>query len=65
MCLKDQTYLTHTLEDPFLEIDVKGGEREHIKAYHMGEKAHLSFSRCLLATEERSHMPLRGERHVK
>jgi hypothetical protein len=24
--------LTLTLEDPFLEIDVKGGERDHIKA---------------------------------
>ena len=29
---KDQTYLTYTPEDPFLEIDVKGGERDHIKA---------------------------------
>ena len=57
--------MTHAPEDPFLEIDVKGG-REHIRAYHMGDKAHLSlsFSRCLLTIEERSHMSLRGERHV-
>ena len=26
MWLKDQTYLTHAPEDPFLEIDVKGSE---------------------------------------
>ena len=29
MWLKDQTYMTHAPEDPFLEIDVKGGERNH------------------------------------
>ena len=27
--------LTNTPEDPFLEIDVKGGERDHIKAYSL------------------------------
>ena len=28
MWLKDHTYLTHAPEVPFLEIDVKGGERD-------------------------------------
>ena len=32
MWLKEQTYSTHTPEDPFLEIDIKGGERDPIKA---------------------------------
>ena len=29
-------------EEPFLEIDVKGGERDHIKAYHFRES--ITFS---------------------
>src|SRR3954466_13507267 len=32
--LKDQTFSTDSRR-PFLEIDVKGGERDHIKAYHL------------------------------
>ena len=31
LSLKDQTYTTDSRK-PFLEIDVKGGERDHIKA---------------------------------
>ena len=31
--IKDQTHSTDSRK-PFLEIDVKGGERDHIKAYH-------------------------------
>ena len=34
LSLKDQTYTTDSRK-PFLEIDVKGGERDHIKAYHL------------------------------
>jgi hypothetical protein len=48
---------------PYWKLMSKG-EREHIKAYHRREKAHLSFSRCSLSIEERSHMSLRGERHA-
>ena len=47
-----------------MEIDVKGGERDHIKAYHMEER-YLSLPRCLWSIEERCHMSSRGERHVK
>ena len=36
LSLKDQTYTTDSRK-PFLEIDVKGGERDHIKAQE-GEK---------------------------
>ena len=37
MRLKDQTCLTHAPEDPFLEIDVKGGERAHQSLSHKRE----------------------------
>ena len=37
--LKDQTHSTDSRK-PFLEIDVKGGERDHIKAYHL-ERDHI------------------------
>ena len=58
--LKDQTYSTHTLEDPFLEIDVKGEERSHQSLItSKGERPQM-----LGIQEERSHMSLRGERHV-
>ena len=30
--------MTYAPEEPFLEIDVKGGERDHIKAYRMGQR---------------------------
>ena len=36
--------LTHTPEDPFLEIDVKGGERDHIKAYHFQREREIITS---------------------
>ena len=39
LSLKDQTYTTDSRK-PFLEIDVKGGERDHIKAYHL-ERDHI------------------------
>ena len=48
--LKDQTHSRQIPEGerdyifikPFLEIDVKGGERDHIKAYHLErERSHL------------------------
>ena len=42
---------------PFLEIDVKGGERDHIKAYHL-ERSHPSSS---LPKGERISLP-QGER---
>ena len=38
LCLKDQTHSTDSRKT-FLEIDVKGGERDHIKAYHL-ERSH-------------------------
>ena len=62
--LKDQTYFDSHFRRTLLGNWCQRGEREHIKAYHMGEKAHLSFSRCLLTIEERSHVSLRGEIHV-
>ena len=34
MCLKDQTYLTHAPEVPFLKIDVKGGDKAHQSLSH-------------------------------
>ena len=44
-------------EVPFLEVDAKGGEREHIKAYQMS----TSKLFMLVNKEERSHMSLRRE----
>lgn len=44
---------------PFLEIDVKGGERDHIKAYHL-ERSHQSLS---LPKGERISLP-QGEREI-
>jgi hypothetical protein len=46
---------------PFLEIDVKGGERAHQSLSHGRE---MYISRCLVTIEGRSHMSLWGERHV-
>ena len=43
-------------EEPFLEIYVKGGERDHIKGRERPQMLGIQ--------EERSHMSLRGERHV-
>ena len=48
LSLKDQTYTTDSRK-PFLEIDVKGGERDHIKAQG-GERDHIKACR-----RERSH----------
>ena len=36
---------------PFLEIDVKGGERDHIKAYHLEREYHLLRGREILQGE--------------
>ena len=64
---------------PFLEIDVKGGERDHIKAYHFQRERKYHFhrgrentqvecisqgSQMLGVQEERCHMSSWGERHV-
>ena len=51
LCLKDQTHSTNSRKS-FLEIDVKGGERDHIKAYHL-ERDHI---------RERVYHLLKGER---
>ena len=69
--------LTTNSRRPFLEIDVKGGERDHIKAYHFnrgreislgGEntqgESNLQGSQMLGVQEERCHMSSWGERHV-
>ena len=50
---------------PFLEIDVKGGERDHIKAYHLvRERSHqresITFSGGERSFRERERSP--GER---
>ena len=67
-------------QKPFLEIDVKGGDRDHIKAYHL-ERYHIReyhfhrgrkyssrkyFSRIPDAWCSRGEMPhvFLGERHV-
>ena len=52
--LKDHTYLTHAPEVPFLEIDVKGEEREHIKAYHMSTSK--LFQMLVKPRGEKSHV---------
>ena len=44
---------------PFLEIDVKGGERDHIKAYHQGERDHI---KSLSPTKEKV---LRGREYSR
>ena len=49
----------------FLEIDVKGGERDHIKAYHQGERDHI---KSLSPTKEkvlRGRESTKGERILK
>ena len=51
--LKDQTHSTDSRK-PFLEIDVKGVERDHIKAYHL-ERDHIREGEYhLLRGRERS-----------
>ena len=59
LSLKDQTYTTDSRK-PFLEIDVKGGERDHIKAYHL-ERSHQRES-IISSGGERD---LQGERILK
>ena len=44
---------------PFLEIDVKGGERDHIKAYHFRESITFSGGERSFREGERD---LQGER---
>src|SRR4051812_27788773 len=64
--LKDQTYSTESRKT-FLEIDVKGGERYHIKAYHLqGRKRspggeNTQGSQMLDIQEERHHMSFWGK----
>ena len=68
LSLKDQTYTTDSRK-PFLEIDVKGGERDHIKDYHFNRGSEISLggentqgesnlqgSQMLGVQEERCHM---------
>ena len=45
---------------PFLEIDVKGGERDHIKAYHL-ERSHQRES----ITSSGGEKDLQGEKILK
>ena len=70
LSLKDQTY-TMDSRKPFLEIDVKGGERDHIKAQRRekvlrGRKRfpggeNTQGSQMLDVQEERCHMSLWGK----
>lgn len=53
LSLKDQTFWTDSIR-PFLEIDVKGGERDHIKAYLRGERDHI---KALKGGEKVSRIP--------
>ena len=63
--------LTHNPEDPFLEIDVKGGEREitskpnHFKRGRILQRGrvlnHIKEPLMLGIQEERSHMSLEGK----
>ena len=57
LSLKDQTYTTDSRK-PFLEIDVKGGERDHIKAQG-GEKV-SRIPDVVKGEREISQMLLRG-----
>ena len=59
LSLKDQTYTTDSRK-PFLEIDVKGGERDHIKAYHL-ERDHIRE----YITSSGGERDLQGERILK
>ena len=77
LCCDSRTkpILTHTPEDPFLEIDVKGGERVHIKVESFKRGRVLQKGERMLQTggemnympqmlgvqEERSHMSLEGK----
>ena len=45
---------------PFLEIDVKGGERDHIKAYHLEREITSEKKREILQGER--ERDLQGER---
>ena len=53
----------------FLEIDVKGGERDHIKAYHQGERDHIKSlsptKEKVLRGREYSRIPyIKGEKEI-
>ena len=53
-----------------MEIDVKGGERDHIKAYHQGERDHIKSlsptKEKVLRGREYSRIPyIKGERILK
>ena len=68
LSLKDQTYTTDSRK-PFLEIDVKGGERDHIKAYHQGERDHIKSlsptKEKVLRGREYSRIPyIKGEKEI-
>ena len=67
LCLKDQTHSIDSRK-PFLEIDVKGGEREITSKLNHFYRGRIIRKRerpqMLGVQEERSHMSLRGERHV-
>jgi len=59
LSLKDQTYTTDSRK-PFLEIDVKGGERDHIKACRR-KRSHQSTSKLKGERKSQgSQMLLRG-----
>ena len=47
-------FYPHILIKPFLKIDVKGGERDHIKAYHLEREI----------TSEKEREILQGEREI-
>ena len=45
--------MTTNSKRPFLEIDVKGGERDHIKAYHLEREITSQSEREKILQEER------------
>ena len=52
-----------------MEIDVKGGERDHIKAYHQGERDHIKSlsptKEKVLRGREYSRIPyIKGEKEI-
>ena len=51
-------------QKPFLEIDVKGGERDHIKAYHL-ERSHQRERERESITSSGGERDLQGERILK
>ena len=61
LCCDSRTKPIHDkFQKPFLEIDVKGGERDHIKAYHLEREITSHRGREILQGER--ERDLQGER---